>query len=256
MRGTRTAVYLALWAGLSITACQPTSDPAADARVVLEVDAIDSLPPGTLTLPNGDRSVKFAVIGDSGRGSAEQYAVAAQMDAYRQQFDYRFVLMAGDNIYEGPATPEDYRTKFETPYKPLLDAGVRFFATLGNHDDPRQVDYPPLQHAGASLLHLHRAGTVDHRAEYGGALLRARQHQYGWRSGAMARAGAGATDARLERGAHALPDVLGGALQPAGSAAALHHRVALHRRRRSTWRSRATSISTSGPTCSTASSTS
>ena len=148
MRGTRTAVYLALWAGLSITACQPTSDPAADARVVLEVDAIDSLPPGTLTLPNGDRSVKFAVIGDSGRGSAEQYAVAAQMDAYRQQFDYRFVLMAGDNIYEGPATPEDYRTKFETPYKPLLDAGVRFFATLGNHDDPRQVDYPPFNMQG------------------------------------------------------------------------------------------------------------
>lgn len=25
------------------------------------------------------------------------------MVAYRQRFDYRFVLMAGDNIYEGPA---------------------------------------------------------------------------------------------------------------------------------------------------------
>ena len=100
------------------------------------------------------------MIGDSGRGTAEQHEIAAQMVAYRQQFDYRFVLMAGDNIYEGPATAEDYRLKFEEPYKPLLDAGVKFFAALGNHDDPRQVHYKPFNMDGRSLLHVHTAGRL------------------------------------------------------------------------------------------------
>jgi hypothetical protein len=50
-------------------------------------------------------------------------------------------VMAGDNIYEG-TTPDDYRKKFELPYKPLLDAGVKFYAVLGNHDEPNQHHYP------------------------------------------------------------------------------------------------------------------
>ena len=101
-----------------------------------------------LTLPNHDRSIKFAIIGDSGRGSKEQHEVAAQMEAYRQRFDYEFVLMAGDNIYEGPATEQDYRLKFEEPYKPLLDAGVKFYAALGNHDDTNQIYYKPFNMDG------------------------------------------------------------------------------------------------------------
>ena len=70
------------------------------------------------------------------------------MEAYRQRFDYKFVLMAGDNIYEGPATEEDYRLKFEEPYKPLLDAGVKFYAALGNHDDTNQIYYKPFNMGG------------------------------------------------------------------------------------------------------------
>ena len=31
--------------------------------------------------------------------------------------------------------------KFEAPYKPLLDAGVKFWASLGNHDNPNQRFY-------------------------------------------------------------------------------------------------------------------
>ena len=101
-----------------------------------------------LALPNANRSIKFAIIGDSGRGSREQHDVAAQMVAYRQRFNYEFVLMAGDNIYEGPATAEDYRLKFEEPYKALLDSGVKFYAALGNHDDSNQVYYKPFNMAG------------------------------------------------------------------------------------------------------------
>jgi hypothetical protein len=32
--------------------------------------------------------------------------------------------------------------KFEQPYAPLLAAGVKFQASLGNHDQPAQVSYP------------------------------------------------------------------------------------------------------------------
>ena len=92
--------------------------------------------------------MKFAVIGDSGRGWAPQHEVARPMAAYREHFPFAFVLMAGDNIYEGPATPDDYRVKFEEPYATLLDAGVRFYAVLGNHDDTGAAPLRAVQHAG------------------------------------------------------------------------------------------------------------
>jgi predicted phosphodiesterase len=146
-RSALATAVLVLWIAATAACRGPAADPAALPEV-LEVNAIEQLPAGTLTLPNRDGSVKFAVIGDSGRGTPEQHAVGAQMASFRQQFDFRFVLMAGDNIYEGPATPADYEAKFEAPYKALLDAGVQFFAVLGNHDDPRQVDYPPFHMRG------------------------------------------------------------------------------------------------------------
>jgi len=48
--------------------------------------------------------------------------------------------MLGDNIYGGK-TPADLQKKFEIPYKPLLDAGVQFYASLGNHDDTNERFY-------------------------------------------------------------------------------------------------------------------
>jgi predicted phosphodiesterase len=117
-------------------------------RPQVEAARLSEIAPNQLTLPNSDRSIKFAIIGDSGRGDRPQLEVAAQMVAYRQRFDYKFVLMAGDNIYEGPATGEDYRLKFEEPYKPLLDAGVKFYAALGNHDDTNQIFYKPFNMDG------------------------------------------------------------------------------------------------------------
>ena len=141
-------VFLSLICVLLLVACRDSVTHAHVTAAIVEESAVGDVPPDTLTLPNDDISIKFAVIGDSGRGSPEQHAIAAQMEAYRRRFDYRFVLMAGDNIYEGPVTPEDYRLKFEAPYKQLLDAGVKFYAVLGNHDDPRQVHYPPFHMDG------------------------------------------------------------------------------------------------------------
>jgi len=90
-----------------------------------------------LTLPLESKSVRFAVIGDSGTGDAPQYEVAAEMEAYRKAAGFDFVVMLGDNIYGGHSA-RDFERKFEQPYKPLLDAGVKFYASLGNHDDPNQ----------------------------------------------------------------------------------------------------------------------
>jgi predicted phosphodiesterase len=93
-----------------------------------------------LTLPRLDGSTRMAVIGDSGTGDRAQYEVAEVLTATRAQFPFEFVIMLGDNIY-GRERPDDFRKKFEAPYKPLLDAGVTFHATLGNHDDPAQINY-------------------------------------------------------------------------------------------------------------------
>jgi hypothetical protein len=49
--------------------------------------------------------------------------------------------MLGDNVYDG-GTAEDYRRKFELPYKLFLADEVEFYAVIGNHDDPAQPTYP------------------------------------------------------------------------------------------------------------------
>ena len=138
------AVQLAA-AGLAMLTLQACSDSSAamapPPRAVVEPVPIAGLAPATLTLPNLPNSVKFAVIGDGGRGNQAQRDVAEQMVRFHERFAFPFVIMVGDNLYEGPATADDYRTKFEEPYKPLLDEGVEFFAALGNHDDRQEVNY-------------------------------------------------------------------------------------------------------------------
>ena len=140
--------FALLLLSLLLSGCGDALTHGRDRAPVVEAAKTGDIPLDTLVLPNEGRSIKFAIIGDSGRGSVEQHEVAARMVAYRQRFDYRFVLMAGDNIYEGPATPEDYRLKFAEPYQLLLEAGVKFFAVLGNHDDPQQINYGPFNMDG------------------------------------------------------------------------------------------------------------
>src|SRR6187402_1579277 len=91
-----------------------------------------------LRLPNKQGSIKFAVIGDSGEPGPGQQAVAQQMVQWRTKFPFTFTLMMGDNLY-GTERAGDYEKKFAVPYKALLDGGVKFYASLGNHDDPGQI---------------------------------------------------------------------------------------------------------------------
>ena len=100
-----------------------------------------------IVLPRAEKSVRFAVIGDSGTGGSAQLRVAQRLAEARAGFPFEFSLMLGDNLYGGEA-PSDVADKFERPYKPLLDAGVKFYAALGNHDDPNQRFYKPFNMNG------------------------------------------------------------------------------------------------------------
>jgi predicted MPP superfamily phosphohydrolase len=93
-----------------------------------------------LQLPMRDGSIRFLVIGDSGTGGGAQRKVADRIAQVHKIFPFEFAIMLGDNLYGGESA-NDYRKKFEEPYKPLLDAGVKFYAALGNHDDPTQRFY-------------------------------------------------------------------------------------------------------------------
>lgn len=103
--------------------------------------------PQDLRLPMKEGSLRFAVIGDTGTGDDHQLAIARQLDIFHKKFPFEFAIMLGDNLY-GSEKSGDYERKFERPYKPLLDAKVKFYAALGNHDDPNQAFYKPFNMNG------------------------------------------------------------------------------------------------------------
>lgn len=93
-----------------------------------------------LSLPNQKGSLRFAIIGDTGSGTDKQQEIADMMVKCKQVFPFEFVLMMGDNLYGGDGA-KDYRNKFESVYKALLDDKLKFYASLGNHDDANQRLY-------------------------------------------------------------------------------------------------------------------
>ena len=103
---------------------RPSSGTVAPAPVVMPLvpDAESGL-----ALPKKLGSVRFAVMGDVGRGDDAQYGTAAEMARWHERFDFSFVLMLGDNLYAA-GTPEDYAARFERPYQSLLQKGVVFYA--------------------------------------------------------------------------------------------------------------------------------
>ena len=151
----RCLCVIALLASLPLAgAC---SDPEADeAQFHPSTPAITVPPPKeVLRLPKKPGSYRFAALGDMGRGDTWQFQVSKQMQAFREEFPFDFVIMLGDNIYDS-ATPEDYRRKFELPYKPFLDKGVEFYAVIGNHDEPNQPNYAPF-HMGGKRYYTFKA---------------------------------------------------------------------------------------------------
>jgi hypothetical protein len=106
------------------------------------VDVTGSSPASKVgaTFPNHKDSLKFAVLGDFGTGFSDQYALGARMSETHSTFPFELVATVGDNLY-GSQRPQDFKQKFEQPYKLLLDVGVKFYASLGNHDSREQRYY-------------------------------------------------------------------------------------------------------------------
>jgi 3',5'-cyclic AMP phosphodiesterase CpdA len=113
--------------------------------------------PRAVTLPMREGSLRMAVFGDAGRGTKDQYELGALMAEYQQTFPFDWVLLTGDNIY-GPDTPADMKNKFELPYKALLDRGVKFYGSLGNHDTSNQRFYAPFNMNGEEYYRMERNG--------------------------------------------------------------------------------------------------
>src|SRR3954454_12637031 len=104
--------------------------------------AATPMPPGAtspLPMPSIRGGMVFGLMGDSGSGDQAQQAVAQAMLTYfNTARHFPFVLMLGDNLYD-----DDYTNEFSVPYKPLLDRGVKFYATLGNHDRDLEIHFKP-----------------------------------------------------------------------------------------------------------------
>lgn len=86
-------------------------------------------------LPANLNKVVFAAIGDSGNGSADQFAVGRAMANVCQKRGCHFVTMLGDIIYpDGVESVEDsqWQSAFERPYAGLQN--IDFWSVLGNHD--------------------------------------------------------------------------------------------------------------------------
>jgi predicted phosphodiesterase len=124
------------------------------ARAILFLGILATAVADDLPLKQG--SVRFAVIGDMGTGDKPQYEIAAQLERSREKTGFDFVLTLGDNIYGA----KDMEKKFETPYKPLLDAGVKFYASLGNHDNPNERFYKPFN-MGEKRYYSFKKGNVE-----------------------------------------------------------------------------------------------
>jgi len=109
--------------------------------------------PVKVNLPVSDGSVRFVAIGDTGTGTEQQQQLADVMVRYREVFPFEFVLMMGDNMYGGEK-PADFKTKFEDVYRKLLDGKVKFYATLGNHDESNQRFYAHFNMNGEEYYRL------------------------------------------------------------------------------------------------------
>ncbi len=99
---------------------------------------------GTFLVPSiaQNKPFPFAVVGDTGCDCSGQEIVAKQLFDWYKKKPFGMVLMLGDNIYGDSSffggkkggDPDLFEERFDVYYKPLLDADVKFFATLGNHD--------------------------------------------------------------------------------------------------------------------------
>lgn len=116
-----------------VTSCQTIDPKKPDIAEDIAPQPIPDpkpLPPPEPIVP----TVGIILVGDTGTGEPEQYAVGEAMKEWCDKQKCDFGLLLGDNIYEDGVDSKDdkqFYTKFERPYK---DLKFKFYPALGNHD--------------------------------------------------------------------------------------------------------------------------
>jgi hypothetical protein len=146
---------------LAVAVAGASGADATRVSVAAAPQAAQPAAPIQLTLPNRQGSLKFAVIGDFGDGSQRELDTVAQFVRAHDVFPFEFAPLTGDNLY-GSERPQDFARKFEMPFKPLLDAGVKFYGSLGNHD-AREQRYYKLFNMDGKLYYTFKAPSQNVR---------------------------------------------------------------------------------------------
>ena len=86
-----------------------------------------------------ERPFAFVAIGDTGCGCSGQEKTARKLQQWHGSNPFSTVLMLGDNIYGSSfgtrgGNKQLFGERFDEPYGQLTQSGVKFYATLGNHD--------------------------------------------------------------------------------------------------------------------------
>jgi arsenate reductase-like glutaredoxin family protein len=118
-----------------------------------------------VVLPLHSGSVRFAAFGDMGVGTTTRYVLVRMMNSLHEKSPFDFVMMFGDNIYRNTFT--DFSSNFELPYKLLLDHRVKFYASLGNHDNAATEKANNIQQEWSAVLRADKT-TKRHRLLCGG----------------------------------------------------------------------------------------
>jgi predicted MPP superfamily phosphohydrolase len=114
-------------------------------------------------MPKSKLLKRFAVIADTGSSNIHQYSVGRALARYHEKNPFDTVLLAGDNIYTNGEFTK-IKEAFAIPYEDLLKRGVKFYASLGNHDvrsenGDLQVAYPQFNMQG-QRYYTHGQGDV------------------------------------------------------------------------------------------------
>lgn len=124
---------------ISVAPAAPPPPAVPAAAAVPDVCADLESPGAVPAIPVAGRPLRVLAFGDYGDGGRGQQSVAAAAVRYDRDHPFDLGITLGDNFYNtGINDPESPRWKeqWEDLYNPL---GIRFYATLGNHDyyDPK-----------------------------------------------------------------------------------------------------------------------
>ncbi|MFN2525350.1 MAG: metallophosphoesterase [Actinomycetota bacterium] len=128
-----TLVVLGACSGAAGTSGSAQQTPSPNATASSSVDPSETAATPSPTAPSVEPDLTLAVLGDFGAANEAQQDVADRMCRYRRNHPFDHVVTTGDNIYPD-GHPARFESAFFEPYRCLMDEGVDFHATLGNHD--------------------------------------------------------------------------------------------------------------------------